>query len=404
MPEKALVKPFGRLTPEESHRLFDVVLELSHAHDLPTVMAVVRRAARDLTRADGVTFVLREGDLVHYADENAIQRLWKGQRFPANACISGWAIHHRTSVVIEDVFADERIPHDLYRPTFVRSLAMVPIRVEDPLGAIGAYWASTHRATPDEVATLEALAGTAAVAMENAELYTRLQDAVRARDEFLRVAAHELRTPLTPLKMHVQALRRSLTAEADPERVEHGLERVAAQVARLERLAEHLLDDTTLAHGGLLLDCEEVDLREVARASADRLRPSFEHAGRPLEVRADVSIVGTWDRLRLERLVDNLLSNALRHGVSGPVEVDVAEEEDDRARLTVRDHGPGLAPENRARVFERFERATSSEHFGGFGLGLWIVKQTVEAHRGEVLVEDAPGRGTAFRVLLPRRR
>src|SRR5512146_1260169 len=162
--------------------LVDALRAVAAARDLPAVMAAVRRHARRLASADGATFVLREGAMVHYADEDAIAPLWKGRRFPAEACISGIAMLRRESVVIEEIRDDPRTPQDAYRPTFVRSLAMVPIRREAPVGAIGAYWARNHRATPREVAALEALADAAAAAVANADLVARLERAVALRD------------------------------------------------------------------------------------------------------------------------------------------------------------------------------------------------------------------------------
>src|SRR5688572_21112619 len=141
-------------------RLVVVVQELSLARDLPAVAAIVRRAARELTGADGATFILRDADKCHYVDEDAIGPLWKGRKFPLSACISGWSIIHRREAVIEDIYADPRIPHDAYRPTFVKSLAMVPVRTLDPIGAIGNYWAQRHRPTEHEVRLLQALADT----------------------------------------------------------------------------------------------------------------------------------------------------------------------------------------------------------------------------------------------------
>jgi GAF domain-containing protein len=128
-------------------RLIAAVQELSAIHDLDALTRCVRRAARDLSNADGVTFVLRDGNHCYYVDEDAIAPLWKGKRFPARTCISGWAMQHRQAVVIRDIYEDPRIPHDAYRPTFVKSLAMIPVRVDDPVAAIGAYWASHHTAT-----------------------------------------------------------------------------------------------------------------------------------------------------------------------------------------------------------------------------------------------------------------
>jgi serine/threonine protein kinase len=172
--------------------LIEVIQRLSLARDLPTVQDIVRRAARRLTGADGATFVLRDGDRCHYADEDAIAPLWKGQRFPMSACISGWSMLNRRPAVIDDIYADDRIPHDAYRPTFVKSLVMVPIRTLDPIGAIGNYWAAPHQPSEAEVKLLQALADTTAVALENVRVFTELEERVRARTAELEEANRRL--------------------------------------------------------------------------------------------------------------------------------------------------------------------------------------------------------------------
>ncbi|GAA4366369.1 GAF domain-containing protein [Nocardioides caricicola] len=123
---------------------------------------VVRTYARIAARAHGATFVLREDDLCYYVDEDAISPLWKGQRFPITSCISGWAMLHATPVAVPDIDVDERIPLEAYRPTFVRSLYMVPVGAQRPVAAIGAYWARAHVPTEPEQERLLALADAAA--------------------------------------------------------------------------------------------------------------------------------------------------------------------------------------------------------------------------------------------------
>ncbi|MDD5299552.1 MAG: ATP-binding protein [Gallionella sp.] len=162
-------------------QLVEVVQLLSLARDLPTVMDIVRHAARKLTGADGATFVLRDNGKCFYAEEDAVSPLWKGQRFPMSACISGWAMINRQPAVIEDIYADPRIPADAYRPTFVRSLAMVPIRTIDPVGAIGNYWATQHLPSPEQIKVLQALADITAVTMENVRVYEELEQRVQQR-------------------------------------------------------------------------------------------------------------------------------------------------------------------------------------------------------------------------------
>ena len=168
-------------------QLVEVVQRLSLARELETVMEIVRQAARQLTGADGATFILRDADRCFYADEEAIAPLWKGQRFPMSACISGWVMLNRESAVIEDIYSDSRIPADAYRPTFVKSLAMVPIRIIEPIGAIGTYWAERHHPAPEEVKVLQALADATALAIENVQVYSELERRVEQRTSELQV-------------------------------------------------------------------------------------------------------------------------------------------------------------------------------------------------------------------------
>lgn len=173
-------------------RLVLAVQELSLARDLEQVQQIVRTTARELVGSDGATFVLRDDEQCYYADEDAIEPLWKGSRFPLSACISGWSMLNRQPAVIEDIYADDRIPHAAYRPTFVKSLAMVPIRSLDPIGAIGNYWADEHLATPDEVKLLQALADATSVAMENVAVYRDLERRVADRTAALETANAEI--------------------------------------------------------------------------------------------------------------------------------------------------------------------------------------------------------------------
>jgi len=189
--------------------LTTAVQELSLVASLEDVQRIVRTAARRLANADGATFVLRDGERCFYADEDAISPLWKGLRFPLSACVSGWAMLNRSVVAIEDVYADARIPYEAYRPTFVKSLVMVPIRTMDPLGAIGMYWADHHLATEQEIGAARALADSTAVALEHVRLLDQLERTVhlsetdaltglpnrRAWDEALASAVHPAAHP-----------------------------------------------------------------------------------------------------------------------------------------------------------------------------------------------------------------
>lgn len=139
------------------------------------LLARITELARDLIGADGATVVLRDGDHCYYADESAISALWKGRRFPMSACISGWVMLNKMPAVIPDIYFDIRIPTDAYRSTFVKSLAMVPVRRLAPIAAIGNYWANPHEATKPEVGALQVLADAVASALEDEKLYAEFR-------------------------------------------------------------------------------------------------------------------------------------------------------------------------------------------------------------------------------------
>lgn len=275
-------------------------------------------------------------------------------------------------------------------------------------GAITFIAAESRKSyTEQDLATAQELAGRAAIAVDNALLYEEAQRAVKVRDDFLTIASHELKTPLTPIQLHLQSLTRQVRQEPPgqlaPKRLEAKLDTMARQVRRLETLIYGLLDISRLTGKRLDLELEEVDLSAVIADVVGRFRAEAEQAKTTLDVQVPPSLVGEWDRLRVDQIVTNLMSNALKFGAGKPVAVTAATV-GDNVRLQVRDGGIGIAPDDQARIFQRFERAVPTRHFGGFGLGLWIVRQIVEALGGTISVESAPGRGATFTVDLPRRR
>ena len=192
--------------------LVETIEALSTARTVDDVAAVVRSAARRITGADGVAFVLRDGDKCFYLDEDAIGPLWKGRRFPLTACISGWAMLNKETAVIPDIYVDNRIPHDAYRPTFVKSLVMTPVRPQDPIAAIGAYWAVERQPTPDEIAKLQVMARATATALDSAMMYASLSETLDRQKFLLRELDHRCKNTLAAVQSVAdQTLRRSLS-------------------------------------------------------------------------------------------------------------------------------------------------------------------------------------------------
>jgi len=239
----------------------------------------------------------------------------------------------------------------------------------------------------------------------SAQLCGEAQEAVRARDEFLSVVSHELKTPLCALALSLQTL--ALRAQSGPSAAP-SLEELAAKaesanqvVQRILRLMDEMLDVSRITGGRFNLNLERLDLAVFVGELLERSREELERAGCAIEFRAENGTSGRWDRLRIEQIVSNLLSNAMKYGRGKPIEVSLTSNEH-AARLSVRDWGIGIPVEEQARIFERFERAVSARIYTGFGLGLWIVRQIVDAMGGSIHVQSQPGRGSLFTVTIPR--
>ncbi len=224
------------------------------------------------------------------------------------------------------------------------------------------------------------------------------QEAVRLRDEFLSIASHELKTPLTALQLQLQTL--CDRATPDDERAVQKLHRAMKIGGRLEQLIDALLDVSRIATGRLKLNLESFDLADAAREVVERLRDAATGAACELSLIADAPIPGLGDRLRIEQILTNLVSNAMKYGAGKPIEVTAARDADS-AIFGVRDWGPGIPESELSRIFERFERAASTRHYGGMGLGLYVARQITEAHGGRITAANAPSGGALFTVRLP---
>jgi signal transduction histidine kinase len=253
-----------------------------------------------------------------------------------------------------------------------------------------------RRYLPHDLEIAEELARRAALALDNARLYRQAQEALRAREEFLSVAAHEIRGPVTAIHLAAQTIRRGKRAESLPGLL--GV--VEREDRRLSQFVDELLDLGRIREGRLRLQYETVSLGEVARDVARRQDTDLIRSGSSLSLVTEEHVVGQWDRFRVEQVASNLLSNAIKFGLGRPIEI-IIRARGGRAFLIVKDHGIGIEPDVLPRLFKPFERGVSERHYGGLGLGLHIVKTIVEAMGGTVTVESAPETGTIFTVELP---
>jgi signal transduction histidine kinase len=230
-----------------------------------------------------------------------------------------------------------------------------------------------------------------------------LREAVAARDAFIAIAAHELRNPMTPMIGEIDLLLRGLrTGRYDLEQIEQRLERVRLVMNQYLKRAATLLDVSRITTGKLILAPTSFDLADLVRETVETFAAAARHAGTWIHCNAPAPLLGTWDRLAMEQIIDNLVSNAIKYGAQRPVEI-CAEDHEDNVCIRVRDYGPGIPVDARSRIFGRFERAVGpDERRSGFGVGLWVVGQLVNAMGGTIRVDDAPGGGSVFTVTLPR--
>lgn len=287
----------------------------------------------------------------------------------------------------------------------LHSLMIVPIIVGDRAeGALTLASAESLRLYDDADLALACEIGRrAGTAIENARAYRSAQRAVRARDEFLAVAGHELRTPLAALMLQIESLKLAMSTgmlAKDPDRFSQRIDKTFGHALRIARLVDGLLDVSRLADGRVDLQIEDVDLAALVRDTCERFTEDVSRAGCQLTVDAPGPCSGRWDPQRLEQVVSNLLSNALKYAAGTAVVVRCTCH-DGTAVLEFEDRGIGIAAEDCERVFGRFERAVSERNYPGLGLGLWITRELVVAHDGTIRVRSQQGQGSTFTVTLP---
>ncbi len=238
------------------------------------------------------------------------------------------------------------------------------------------------------------------------KLNSDLEDALRARDEFLSIASHELKTPLTSLSLQLQSARRRIKPETHeapaPEVLAKVVNTSMTQVTRLTRLVEDLLDVARIQSNKIEYKFQEFEFSQLLKDVVESHSDQIQSAKCTIELKIDADVIVYWDQNRIEQVVVNLLSNSLKYSPGTLVTIALTSDEE-RVQFKIQDHGPGIPKDRQSKIFERFERATSARNISGLGLGLYITRQIVTAHQGTIQVESDEGRGTTFIVEIPKR-
>lgn len=389
--------------------LVKTVQELSMARDMRAVMKIVKTASRALSGADGTTFVLKEGDYCYYAEEEAISTLWKGKRFPIDSCISGWAMKNKQAVTIEDIYADDRIPHDAYRPTFVKSLAMIPIRIKDPIAAIGNYWANNHVPDKEEMSLLQSLADITAVTLENIRINGDLEQRVRERtrelenvnrelEMFSYSVSHDLRAPLRGINGFM-----SILLEDHSDKMNEEAKRLADRVLANAAHMTNLIDDLMILFkmGKKELMASKLPMKLIATEISNDLRAIEKRRYISFDIKELPDAMG--DNILIKQVWSNLIGNAIKYSskkLKSFIEIGF-EKHPDEVVYYVKDNGAGFDMEYASKLFGVFQRLHSQREFEGTGIGLAIVEKIISRHGGRVWAESKVGEGATFYFTLP---
>lgn len=280
----------------------------------------------------------------------------------------------------------------------------VPLRVrEKTLGTMTLVSADRSYSESDRH-LFEELGLRVGMAIDNAKLLSEREKAVHLRDEFLSIASHELRTPLTTLKMQFQSMTRLFRSgnfeKLDAARVEKMLNRSDRQLDRLSRHIDDLLNVSRIRLGRMVVEPQRTEMSSLVKGVVEHFQEELANSNCKLTVNLEENLWGNWDPFKLEQVVVNLLTNAIKYGYGKPISIELTRQ-GDKARLVLEDHGIGILEKDQDKIFDLFERAAPSRHYGGLGLGLYIAKNIVEQHQGNILVESQPGLGARFTVNLP---
>lgn len=408
--DQKLTEETLKRTHENLKYLFETINTLSGVRTMEEIRRIIVMAARKLVQSDGTTFVLRKGESCWYAEEDAIAPLWKGQKFPLDDCISGWAIRNNETAIVFDIYTDSRVPSEYYRSTFVKSLTVIPINRAEPIGAIGNYWAKHHIPTAQELNFLITLTESAAIAIEKVQLLENLERRVAERtadleasnrelESFSYSVSHDLRAPLRAIDGYV----RILMEEYSPILGDEGMRIssiISSSAIKMGQLIDDLLAFSRAGKG--LAARSPIDMRAMAAGVyheivQETMRDRTEFIVSPLPM-------ARGDAILVRQVWANLIGNALKFSsrIEHPRIIIDSREENGEVVYFISDNGAGFDMRYVSKIFGVFQRLHTQSEFEGTGIGLAIVQRIILKHGGRVWAESEPGKGSTFFFTLSR--
>jgi len=391
--------------------LIESVKQLAAAQTVEKVQQIVTDAGRKLVNSDGSTIVFLDDGECYYAFEDAYEPLWQGSRFPAEECISGWVMMNQQPAIIEDVYNDARIPVEIYKPTFVKSLVMVPVTGIEVIGAIGNYFKNRYLPTEAEVKLLQTLADAAATAIGNIRLYNELEERVIHRTRQLQAAnkeletftysvSHDLKAPLRGIdgysKLLIDLYGNNLNDEA-----KHFIGIIRNSTLQMNRLIDDLLNYSRLERSHLKK--EKIDFTNFLQSILNTYRNELEETSFDVEILAPAIEMVT-DSTGLSVILRNFIENAIKFTRNKPapkIQIVLADNEDSWI-ISVKDNGIGFDMKYHGRIFEIFQRLHRAEDFPGTGIGLALVSKAIGRMGGKTWANSAPNEGATFFVEIPK--
>lgn len=389
---------------ERLQDLVHAIKSLSSAHSLDEIQKIAVSSARVLTKCDGAAIVLREGELCCYVDTDSIGPLWKGEKFPLGERIAGWVILNNEPAIIPDIYKDDRVLKSAYEPTFVRSLAVVPVRVESPIAALGNYWSVQYNPSELDLQLLQTLADATAIALENVFLLKNLEERVRLRTADLQAAnkelesfsysvSHDLRAPLRAIDGYVRILLEDFSASLDDEG-----KRVCSVISVSAQKMGKLIDDllSFSRTGRIAIAQSSINMKALVTGLFDEM--TTEAARKRMDFSVGDIPPAFGDPALIKQVWTNLLNNAIKFSSKKErtrIEIG-AEDRGDEIIYSITDNGAGFDMEYADKLFGVFQRLHGQNEFEGTGVGLAIVQRIIARHGGKIWAKSEIEKGATF--------